>query len=65
MVVQQPKSRPLRVGLTFSGRQIMSDIFHLGVVAVLRELGILKRVNEIASVPVGSILAPHLVLKCA
>ncbi len=50
------------VCLALSGGGLRATFFHFGVIAALREIGLLDQVTEIASVSGGSILAPHLVL---
>ena len=51
-----------RLGLCLSGGGLRATFFHLGAVHALRDLGLLQRVTQIASVSGGSILAAHLVL---
>ncbi len=51
-----------RLGLCLSGGGLRATFFHLGAIHALRDLGLLQRVTQIASVSGGSILAAHLVL---
>ena len=51
------------IGLALSGGGFRATLFHLGVVAFLRDSNRLKDVTHITSVSGGSILAAHLVLK--
>jgi len=52
-----------RVGLALSGGGLRATFFHLGVIRKLREIGLLEKITDIASVSGGSILAAHLVLR--
>src|SRR6516165_3718974 len=49
-----------RIALCLSGGGFRAALFHLGALRRLNELGILSRVDTIASVSGGSILAAHL-----
>src|SRR5262245_58756262 len=49
-----------RLALCLSGGGYRAALFHLGAVRRLNELGILSKVDTIASVSGGSILAAHL-----
>ncbi len=49
-------------GLSFSGGGFRATLFHLGVVKLLRDTGLLRSIRRIGSVSGGSILAAHLVL---
>lgn len=53
---------PVRIRLALSGGGFRATLFHLGVVAGLRNLGVLNRVDCIAAVSGGSILAADLAL---
>lgn len=59
-VAQRAESRR-SFGLALSGGGFRATLFHLGVVAFLRDHGLLREVKHIASVSGGSILAAHLV----
>ena len=50
-----------RIGLALSGGGFRAAIFHLGVIRRLEELGIMKDVDVISSVSVGSIIAAYYV----
>lgn len=52
----------LKHGLTLSGGGFRATLFHLGVIKLLRETGMLQSVHRIGAVSGGSILAAHLVL---
>lgn len=52
-----------RIGLALSGGGFRATLFHLGVVKLLRDVGLLKDVRRIGAVSGGSILAADLVLK--
>jgi len=51
---------PLRIGLTLSGGGFRATLFHLGVVHLLRDAGLLHRVRFVGGVSGGAILAAHL-----
>jgi predicted acylesterase/phospholipase RssA len=51
-----------RLGLTLSGGGFRATLFHLGVVRLLRDGGLLRKVRRIGAVSGGSVLAAHLVL---
>ena len=51
----------MRLGLSLSGGGFRATLFHLGVVRLLQEVGLLEDVTHICSVSGGSILAAHLV----
>ncbi len=51
-----------QIALCLSGGGFRATFFHLGVVKLLRDMGILKNVTDIYSVSGGSILAAHLAL---
>jgi predicted acylesterase/phospholipase RssA len=53
---------PPRIGLALSGGGFRATLFHLGVVRLLNETGLLSQVKRIGAVSGGSILAAHLVL---
>jgi predicted acylesterase/phospholipase RssA len=55
-----PDSLP--IALCLSGGGFRATFFHLGVVRVLRDLGLLSRITDVFSVSGGSILAGHLAL---
>ena len=55
-------AEPQAIGLTLSGGGFRATLFHLGVVRLLADAGLLARVKHICSVSGGSILAAHLVL---
>lgn len=50
------------IGLTLSGGGFRATLFHLGVVAFLRDEGVLSEVRHLCTVSGGSILGAHLVL---
>jgi predicted acylesterase/phospholipase RssA len=50
-----------RIGLALSGGGFRATIYHLGVVKLLRDAGLLGSVSHVSSVSGGSILAAHLV----
>lgn len=54
-----PNGEPERIGLTLSGGGLRATLFHLGVVRLLFETGLLPRVRFIGGVSGGSILAMH------
>ncbi len=56
------KPRPEWIGLALSGGGFRATLFHLGVVRLLRDCGLLPKVKMICSVSGGSILAAHLAL---
>jgi predicted acylesterase/phospholipase RssA len=51
-----------RLGLALSGGGFRASLYHLGLVRLLRDGGILPRITHITSVSGGSIFAAHLVL---
>ena len=51
---------PIRIGLTLSGGGFRATLFHLGVVRMLRDAGLLHRVRFVGGVSGGAILAAHL-----
>ena len=51
-----------RIGLALSGGGFRATLFHLGVVRLLYEAGLISNVRRITSVSGGSILAAHLAL---
>src|SRR5262249_13308662 len=51
-----------KLGLALSGGGFRASLFHLGLVRLLRDAGILSRVTHITSVSGGSAFAAHLVL---
>ena len=51
-----------RIGLTLSGGGFRATLFHLGVVRLLHDTGLLTSVKRIGAVSGGSIFAAHLVL---
>lgn len=53
---------PSKQGLSFSGGGFRATLFHLGVVKLLRDAGILSCIRRVGAVSGGSILAAHLVL---
>ena len=52
----------MAIGLALSGGGFRATLFHLGVIAFLRDAGKLSEVTHITSVSGGSILSAHLVL---
>jgi predicted acylesterase/phospholipase RssA len=58
-----PGAPPGRIGLTLSGGGLRATLFHLGVVRLLFETGLLPRVKFIGGVSGGAILAMHLGLQ--
>lgn len=50
----------MRIGLTLSGGGFRATLFHLGVVRMLRDAGLLHRVRFVGGVSGGAILAAHL-----
>ncbi len=54
--------QPASIDLALSGGGFRATLFHLGVVAFLRDCGVLERVETICSVSGGSILAAHLLM---
>jgi NTE family protein len=52
-----------RIALCLSGGGFRAALFHLGALRRLNELGVLSRINTIASVSGGSILAGHMATK--
>jgi len=52
----------MAIGLALSGGGFRATLFHLGVIAFLRDAGKLSEVTYITSVSGGSILSAHLVL---
>jgi NTE family protein len=56
----QPVAGDQRIALCLSGGGFRASLFHLGALRRLNELGILSKVDMIASVSGGSILAAHL-----
>src|SRR5438477_4589164 len=55
-------SRKNKIGLALSGGGFRASLFHLGLVRLLRDAGILPRVTHITSVSGGSVFGAHLVL---
>jgi predicted acylesterase/phospholipase RssA len=53
------------IGLALSGGGLRATFFHLGVIAAIREKGLLQKVTEIASVSGGSINGAHLAMNWA
>src|SRR3954447_25159243 len=51
-----------KIGLALSGGGFRASLYHLGLVRLLRDGGILPRITHITSVSGGSIFAAHLVL---
>src|SRR5262249_15582350 len=51
-----------KIGLALSGGGFRASLFHLGLVRLLRDAGVLPHVTHITSVSGGSIFAAHLVL---
>ena len=51
---------PERIGLALSGGGFRATLFHLGVVRLLYDLGLLERVDFVGGVSGGSIIAMHL-----
>ena len=49
-------------GLSLSGGGFRATLFHLGVVKLMRDAGVLHQIHRIGAVSGGSILAAHLVL---
>jgi NTE family protein len=56
MTAQPEAVRPKRLGLALSGGGFRAAFFHIGVLARLAELGILRRVEVISTVSGGSIV---------
>jgi predicted acylesterase/phospholipase RssA len=54
-----------RFGLALSGGGFRAVLYHLGLIRLLRDAGILPQVTHICSVSGGSIVAAHLVLNWA
>ncbi|WP_176456860.1 patatin-like phospholipase family protein [Bordetella genomosp. 5] len=52
----------VRIGLCLSGGGFRATFFHLGLIKLLRDAGLLSRVNAVYSVSGGSILAANLAL---
>src|SRR6185369_8540982 len=52
----------MAIGLALSGGGFRATLFHLGVIAFLRDAGKLSEVTYITSVSGGSILSAHVVL---
>jgi predicted acylesterase/phospholipase RssA len=52
----------LRLGMTLSGGGFRATLFHLGVVRLLHDTGLLPVVKRIGAVSGGSVLAAHVVL---
>lgn len=52
----------MSIGLALSGGGFRATLFHLGVIAFLRNAGKLSEISHVTSVSGGSILAAHLVL---
>ena len=51
-----------RLGLALSGGGLRATLYHLGVVRLLRDAGILSKITHITTVSGGSILGAHLAL---
>jgi predicted acylesterase/phospholipase RssA len=51
-----------KLGLALSGGGFWASLYHLGLLRLLRDAGILSRVTHITSVSGGSIMAAHLAL---
>src|SRR5690348_1022904 len=51
---------PAKLGLSLSGGGFRATLFHLGVIRLLRDSGMLSRVTHLVSVSGGSVLAAHL-----
>jgi predicted acylesterase/phospholipase RssA len=56
-----PDAKPT-YGLALSGGGFRATLFHLGVIKLLRDTGMLRNVKRISAVSGGSILAAHLLL---
>jgi predicted acylesterase/phospholipase RssA len=56
MTAQGDERRPQRLGLALSGGGFRAAFFHIGVLARMAELGILRRVEVISTVSGGSIV---------
>src|ERR1700680_4348558 len=57
---QTPGIQPESFGVSLSGGGFRATLFHLGVVRLLYETGLLKHVKFISGVSGGGILAAHL-----
>jgi predicted acylesterase/phospholipase RssA len=62
MTTDSESPRPAAIALCLSGGGLRATFYHLGVIAALRETGLLTRITEVYSVSGGSITAGHLAL---
>jgi len=62
MTGAEPKQSTSRMGLCLSGGGFRATFFHLGVLKLLWDTGLLRNVEEVCSVSGGSILAGNLAL---
>src|SRR5262245_35345022 len=51
-----------KIGLALSGGGFRASLYHLGLIRLLRDAGVLPSVTHITAVSGGSIIAAHLVL---